>query len=244
MTSATTQKQLNADEWGKHYNLNLKNGVLNSYNNNYYNLQTSEMLKLTKVNDKVLEIGSGTGLTSLLLSKEKRKVTALDYSIECYNLVNTVKTELGLNLNCIMHDASLKLPFSFEEFDVIFQAGLLEHFDFDNRVALLKNWSPHCKKMISLIPNGSSVPYRLGKEIMEKRGIWPYGIENPISTLSKEFNLAGLRVIDEYSIGIDEAFSFLPKNKIISNFIYKFINKELFKSMNQGYLLVTIGEKI
>ena len=236
-------KRLGPDEWGNHYNDTILKGLVSSLQHLTYNLQTNEMLKLTNTGDKVLEVGSGSGYTTLALAQNHRLVTALDYSERCLDLTRKAANQLNIKIETILADAEKELDFKDNNFDVIFQAGLLEHFTFDERVNLLKNWSRFGKKMISLIPNGSSIPYRLGKEKMEKDGTWSYGVENAIFTLSPEFNLAGFKVTQEYSIGIEEAINFLPSKHYL-NFLFKrLINKNVLKNSNQGYLLVTIGEK-
>ena len=97
--------------------------------------------------------------------------------------------------------------------------------------------------MVSMIPNAASIPYRIGKQILEDNNEWEYGLEIPKHSLGEEFSRAGLSVIKEYTIGTEWALSFLPKKHYVRKFFEK-MKKDgysLDKYM-QGYLLVTIGE--
>ena len=161
-------------------------------------------------------------------------------------LVNAAKEELELsNINVIQADATKDLPFKEKEFDYIFQAGLLEHFDTNEQIRLLANWKKYGRYMVSMIPNAASIPYRIGKQILEDNNEWEYGLEIPKHSLGEEFSRAGLSVIKEYTIGTEWALSFLPKKHYVRKFFEK-MKKDgysLDKYM-QGYLLVTIGEEM
>ena len=98
------------------------------------------MLKLPNAQEKILEIGSGSGATSINLALENRKTTALDFSKACLYLTwGTVYLKCSVDL--VYTDATKELPFSDDEFDIVFQAGLLEHFEKEKRIELLKLWS-------------------------------------------------------------------------------------------------------
>ena len=238
--------RLSKDEWAKIYSKDILDEIFNKINLENWTIQTKEMLKLTNIGDKVLEIGTGSGETSIVLSQNKRKVTALDYSKSSIDLVKELAKRFGCSINAVKYDAFSALPFTEQEFDVIFQAGLLEHFDKKTRIELLKNWGYNCKKMVSLIPNAHSVAYRVGKYLQETAGTWEYGLEMPQSSLRDEFIQAGFVNIKEYTIGTFESLNFLPENHYL-----KIALKQLFEDncldtedFGQGYLLVTIGEKI
>lgn len=239
------KRPLNDKEWGAHYNINILDSVVHSVTSGQFSVQTQEILSITKENDKVLEIGCGSGASSLALAAHNRKATALDYAEECVNLVRSAATTLGVKLDIYHYDAILNLPFPDNTFDVIFHAGLLEHFEFYNRVKLLKNWSRVGKKMVSLVPNAASIAYRVGKAKMEQKGTWSYGLEIPIYSQQLDFTEAGLRVLQEYTIGSSHALEFLPKWHPLRIILKYWLNHNLCgDNCGQGYLLVTVGEKI
>lgn len=167
----------------------------------------------------------------------------MDYTESSVALVNAVKNDLKINCNVVQADATQVLPFNEKEFDVIFQSGLLEHFSSEDQINLLKNWKVYCKRMVSMIPNAASMPYRVGKKFLEDSNKWEYGLETPKHSLSKEFSLAGIIVEKEYTIGTEWALKFLPQK----HYIHKFFKKMAKDGINldglmQGYLLVTIGK--
>jgi ubiquinone/menaquinone biosynthesis C-methylase UbiE len=205
---------------------------------------TNEMLSLTSKGESVLEIGSGSGETSLVLSLNGRVATALDFSKSCLELTDRVSKELNIDVKTVFADAMKDLPFNDNEFDVIFQAGLLEHFERDERINLLKNWGRCCKRMVSMIPNAASLAYRTGKAISEKNGTWIWGKELPQYSLACEFHLAGFHVTEEYTIDVKAALGFLPRFHYLRILLHKWQKENVCQdNCGQGYLLVTVGEK-
>jgi ubiquinone/menaquinone biosynthesis C-methylase UbiE len=240
-----SQRRLTSKGWAKHYNPAILHNLLQSIRERNLSYQTIEMLKLTHEGDKVLEIGCGTGQTSLYLSLNNRRTTALDFAKPSLQLVDLASQQLNCSVRTVFADASQKLPFVDEEFDIVFQAGLLEHFEKNERVNLLKLWGKVGKKMISIIPNAASIAYRTGKAEMEKNGTWEYGKELPQYSLFQEFFLAGFRVTNEYTIGENHALNFLPKKHYLRPALEKWQKEHMCDdNCGQGYLLVTIGERI
>ena len=201
-------------------------------------------MKICSNGASCLEIGCGTGISSLWLAKNGRDVTALDYTESSVELVKAAAEKLNLgNVDVIHCDATKELPFEEKQFDYIFQAGLLEHFETDEQVKLLRNWVKYGKYMISMIPNAASIPYRVGKQIMEDDGTWEYGLEIPKHSFKEEFTRAGIAVEKEYTIGTEWAQRFLRKRHYIKKFFAK-LEKDGFnlEDFMQGYLLVTVGK--
>jgi len=237
-------QRLTGEEWGKHYNVKLAEGVFRNVQSGQVSIQSLEIMRLTDNGQSVLEIGSGTGESSIHLSLNGRIATALDFSKECLTLTETVASQLQIEVQTCFTDATNALPFAENSFDVVFQAGLLEHFERHERVDLLRNWGIVGKKMISLIPNAACLAYRIGMNRMIRKDVWPYGVELPQFTLQGEFEEAGFRVTDEYSIGRDQGLTFLPiwhPASIALKIANRFAPTDDICS--QGYLLVTIGEK-
>lgn len=237
--------RLDDKEWGKHFNKSLLDGVVNSVKLNTITEQTKVMMNHTQKGDNILEVGPGSGETSLYLAKNERNISALDFSQDSLDLVSLCANELNLDLDLLFYDATNILPFEDNNFDIVFQAGLLEHFYKDERIKLLKEWGRVSKKMVSIIPNATSVPYRYGKYILEKNNKWTYGLELPQYTLKDEFREAGYRVTEEYTVGFEQSLAFLPRYHPL-RIIYKllFRDKNFINDWHQGYLLVTVGEKL
>ena len=144
-------------------------------------------------------------------------------------------------------DVLQQLPFPDNMFDCVWSSGLLEHFSDDEIQCILSESARVSKNcVISLVPNAASIPYRLGKWHQESAGQWMYGYEDPKYTLAQFYERAGLHIIREYSIGWRHALNFITfehgdiVRRIIESWYNTLDNMELEK-LNQGYLLVTIG---
>lgn len=234
---------LSREEWGKIYNKELARTLIQDIKAGNITCQTEEMLKITKVGDCVLEIGCGSGATSAALALNGRVVTAIDYSEESLGCAGAICAELGCNVKFYQIDASKELPFKENSFNYVFQAGLLEHFEKEKRIELLKIWGKVAQNMVSIIPNAASIAYRTGKWMMETKGTWNYGMELPQYTLIDEFIEAGFEIEKEYTIGVEAAFNFLPKRHYLRKAMEKWAKEDLEDICGQGYLLVTIGSK-
>jgi len=240
------EKKLNEDQWGKIFNIEkYAKTLINSIEQKKYYTQTKEMLKIATPGSKTLEIGSGSGQTSLCLAQLGCDVTLLDFSKETLALAEYAADKLGLKIKTVCIDATKELPFEEKEFDFVFHSGLLEHFEPPERVALLKNWKRYGKKHISLIPNAASLCYRIGKERQELDGTWMWGRELPDYTQIREFMLAGFEVENEYTAGEVQSLDFLenghPLKELLRDFWEQRHQQGLTENFNQGYLLITVG---
>lgn len=234
---------LSKEEWGSYYNINKINDVINVIENANVQPWAENLIEIIPKESKCLEIGCGTGISSLWLAKNGRKVTAIDYTSESVNLVKLAAKKLSIEVDVLQYDATQDLPFKEGEFDYIFQCGLLEHFDTEKQIKLLKRWGKYGRYMVSMIPNAASIAYRVGKEIMEKNNTWTYGLEIPKSTMKSEFESAGFREVKEYTIGSKWGTNFLPKNHKLRKCILELIEEGYqLNDYKQGYLLVTIGK--
>lgn len=235
---------LDKEGWSAHYNIESLNSVVDDILTGNVSVWTKELLKVCGGQGAAcLEVGCGTGISSLWLAKNGKRVTALDYTESSVELVKTAARKLNLNnIDVVQCDATKDLPFAEKQFDYIFQAGLLEHFETDEQIRLLSNWARYGKYMISMIPNASSIPYRIGKQLMENEGTWEYGLEIPKHSFKEEFSRAGITVEKEYTIGVEWAQRFLPPRHYIRKF-FKKMEKDGYNLNDymQGYLLVTIG---
>lgn len=236
-------QRLSVEQWGELYNETLADTIIENLETDNLTIQTRELIKLTEKGNVVLEIGCGSGETSLALAKENRIVTAIDYSQNSINLVNSLVKKTGYMVDTYCIDALNEFPFKSGTFDVVFQAGLLEHFEHKQRIEMLSKWKNVCKKMVSLIPNAHCLAYRAGKQIAEKNGTWMWGLELPQETLIDEFKSAGYVDIEEYTIGEKHALNFLPQNHYLRVAISKWIEENPdMDNLGQGYLLVTVAQ--
>lgn len=203
------------------------------------------LLKLTENNDSILELGSGTGELSAILSIYGRKSNLLDFSENNLEFSRKLFNSLSLNGNFIKHDVLEKFPFSDNSFDWIFSSGLLEHFKDEQIISILKESNRICKKgVISFVPNALSIPYRMGKYNLEKQNKWIYGREDPKISMVNCFNKAGFLMIQEETVDAYHALNFL-EGYIKQPFLdfYNSMKIDELDLLKQGYLLVTYATK-
>lgn len=238
-----TDRPLDEAGWGALYNERLLEQVVTSVREKQRNAWSEEMLRLTQPGARVLEIGCGSGATTLQLAAEGRVCTAIDYAAASIRLVERAAEALGLSVTAQRVDARQELPFADGAFDVVFQAGLLEHFERAERVRLLRLWQRVGATMVSLIPNAHSLAYRAGKALLEQAGDWEYGRELPQATMQDEFAEAGYRQVEEYTIGIEAALCFLPEDHYLRAALARWFAEHPAEECGQGYLLCTVGKR-
>lgn len=235
--------KLGREEWGKLYGSFHVEKIAERLKKKEYTVWTEEILKMTKPGDRILEIGCGSGQSSVTLAIEGRSITAMDYTSASIDTVNLLCKKMNTYVDTICWDATKELPFEENEFEVVFQAGLLEHFNDKEQIAMLKNWKRVCKRMVSMIPNANSILYRAGKEKMERDDNWPFGLETPRNSMYDVFLKSGITNIKEYTIGMQNAKDFLPKDHYLRVAVERMIEEGYdVNSWGQGYLLVTSGD--
>jgi SAM-dependent methyltransferase len=86
-------------------------------------------------------------------------------------------------------------------YDVVWNAGVLEHFSEAEQIQALGEMARICKEdglIITLHPYAGSMLYRSGKKILEKLGRWKYGRLAPIRSMRRVASANGLTLVREY----------------------------------------------
>jgi SAM-dependent methyltransferase len=78
--------------------------------------------------DRILEVGTGTGMLSAALARGGRLVVSVDESLEVFRTASDFHMSVGADVKIVRADA-FNLPFSDGAFGAAFSQGLLEHFD-------------------------------------------------------------------------------------------------------------------
>lgn len=92
---------------------------------------------------KIADIGCGTGASSILLAKELKDatVTAIDFLPEFLEILQERAREQGVHQRIDTVCCSMdELPFSIEEFDVIWSEGAVYNIGFENGIASWKRY--------------------------------------------------------------------------------------------------------
>jgi len=137
---------------------------------------------------KTLEIGCGSGLLS-------ERLRALGYN-SWTNDINEIDKP-----NHLIFDVLSEWPDG--EYDTVFSSGLLEHFEDDEIIKILKEAKRHANNVISMVPNNNSRGYWIWRNHQTSIGEWPYGDEKTFDTLKPLYKKAGFKNIKEEYCGND-----------------------------------------
>lgn len=206
-----------------------------------------KLAELTKEGELLLETGCGSGRLSAELALAGRRVAVCDFSQPILDRAKRLFKVSGiLEPQTYLVDLTKPLPFEDNQFDVIWNSGVLEHWTDDELRPIFAELVRCAKRcVISLVPNERSLLYRYGRETAEAHGICPWGREMPRSSLRQIFEGAGLTGITETTICLGEAPGLISLiDPVFSKKLKKWWNSipasDPVKE-NQGYLLVTVG---
>lgn len=139
---------------------------------------------------RVLDAGSGTGLNSLALAARGADVTLLDIAQPALDIARVYYAEQGLEAKLVA-GSIFSMPFPDESFDVVWNTGVIEHFEPPERRLAVREMLRLTKPngtMITINPNAHGTIYRFAKEWAERHGRWDVGFELPIDTLAGDID--------------------------------------------------------
>ena len=137
----------------------------------------------------LVEVGCGSGLTSVLLASMGYRVTAMDANAQLVEKVKRFETTFS-NLISVQADM-FRMGFKDKTFDVAFSQGVLEHHCDDDIIRALLEQRRIARIVVIDVPNGRG-----------KTG--DYGDERSISPLQwrKLIQTSGLMIVDESARGM------------------------------------------
>lgn len=215
-------------------------------------LPWNQVLKnYTRDSHRILDLGSGRGENSAMLALQDKETTLFDWAPDNLNFSRRLYETLNKHATFIQGDMTKRLPFDNNTFDTVFSCGVFEYFTDQQIMNILKETFRIAKKrVIILVPNAYSACYRLGMWYMKKNNNWPWGGERAFKTLKHCFHVIPNIRVTEFSVGTKHSLNFLdsmPKGKFIHKAMIKIFNLKDHSRpalCRQGYLLVTIGEKL
>ena len=207
------------------------------------------IIDLTGTGDVLLETGCGHARLSAQLALAGRVIELCDFSPEILDRAAALFQRSNLAPpRLTLADITGPLPWPDRSVDWVWSSGVLEHWTDEELAPILKEMVRISRKgVITLVPNARSVFYRLGKQLMEDAGLWPFGRELPKATLAPTFQTAGLQSIREFTIVPEQGPLFLRPTDpaiyaVVSDWWSKLPPDDPLVH-NQGYLLVTVGFK-
>lgn len=199
-------------------------------------------------NKSVLDVGTGTGQYCIELALRGARCEGIDKDPESIELANRIANDYQIN-NCIFREIDLfdfkKYEPKDERYDIVFNMGLLEHFDDSQIVKMLKEMRRLGNYVIAGIPYGGSDTYKLSKSYSQEKGTWEYGFERDFLTLSDLFKEAGLSMLHEQIIGLGSEAYYLKRinPELISLQLSRNLAKSFSGDDNVGSWLIAIGSK-
>lgn len=164
-----------------------------------------------RIGCRVLEAGSGSGGVSLALARRGARVALVDVSAAAVQYSAARFSRAGLP-GSVQQGDIFALPFRDDSFDLVWNAGVIEHFLPAQRSAALLEMVRVCKpegRIVVLVPWRGAPFYRWGKAVGERRGEWNPGYEEPLETMMDLWPSDRVSVLFERRCGFLLQFYFL-----------------------------------
>jgi SAM-dependent methyltransferase len=131
---------------------------------------------------RAIELGAGRGLNGLLFARRGAHVTLLDNLPRALDQARELFDANGVTFEPAAEDLFALPDRLLGAFDVSMSYGLCEHFLGERRQAVvaahLEVLRPGGLALIG-VPNRHGAVYRVWKALLERRGSWPFGTEEP-----------------------------------------------------------------
>jgi 2-polyprenyl-3-methyl-5-hydroxy-6-metoxy-1,4-benzoquinol methylase len=135
-------------------------------------------------NKKIIEVGSGSGCVSLALALKGAQCTLLDISQKSLEVATDNFIRSGLKTPEVYNENALNSTVPSSSYDVVWNAGVIEHFFDQGKERLLVEMIRMAKpagKVIILVPNVWCLPFQLMQAILKMLGRWQLGFEDDMS---------------------------------------------------------------
>lgn len=195
--------------------------------------------------DTILELGSGSGHISAQLAQKKYQVNLLDFSQNALEKSKFLFNKYKLKANFIEEDI-FNLDKLNQKFDVIWNSGVMEHFDDKNlKIVFKKIYKKTNKLFIFLVPNPQSLVYLLWRYKLTKEKKWIYGEEHLRKNYDTILNESGFKKVLSTYLGWNftkDHLKILFENSISSKYLCEMINSKNIP-LNEAYLVAYICHK-
>ena len=162
-----------------------------------------------KGGSSLLELGSGSGHLSGLLSGHGYNVTLLDFSKKAIEKSEQFFRRHHFSGNFVLGDLT-RLSSAIGNYDVMWNSGVMEHFNDSSLERVLESIrNTGVKYFIFLVPNPLSLPYLMFRYKLISEGKWVYGIEYLRTDYDVFLAKAGFRLLEQRFLGWNYTYNLL-----------------------------------
>lgn len=199
---------------------------------------------LLPLGGRTLEAGCGAGWQSLALARTNRfQASLLDFSPHSLSYASRLLAREGVEAQLIEADLAQPGP---AEFDLVFSAGVLEHYSVEDQVNLVRAMKSRATRyVLVLVPNRRCYWYWLWRFHRSVHGGWKWGKEVPVDSLSHIMAAAGLQFVGERYFGAAWAESFIseffPQSPSVRDEVLEIHRSPVIPSDQKAYLVGALG---
>lgn len=194
---------------------------------------------------KSFEAGCGAAYQSLALARTgKFDVTVMDFADGALSYARRAFEREGAEATYIRGNA---LEHGQPEYDLVFNAGTLEHYTFEEQVRFVQAMASRSRRyVLVLVPNSECYWYWIRRVQDASDSIWAAGKEVPLANLSAVFDAAGLRYEGQAYLGQEWAEALIKTLPGVTEETRQQIlqihrTPGLLSSAQKGYLFAALG---
>ncbi len=158
---------------------------------------------------KVIEVGAGRGIYSMILNLEGVQTSLLDNNQIALDKAGQLFGQWGKKFEPVLADI-FNIPENLVgQYDVVMSYGFTEHFLYPERYDIYEAHKKLLKPgglLVISVPNAAFLPYRIGKWVLSKMNKWMLGLEVPYyksekKKIAKRLQLKNWKVIGSGVVG-------------------------------------------
>lgn len=167
----------------------------------FYRELALAMLAFLPQGGRILEAGCGSGMHSLALAREGGcQVSLIDFSGEAIGYARKVFAAANVPASYEVGDVFSAAGNADQ--DLVFNSGVLEHYEFGRQVAFLKGMARRSRRYVFvMVPNRECYWYWVWRIRSAASGQWPFGYEKPADDYRAAIEAAGLHYLGRAYFG-------------------------------------------
>lgn len=197
---------------------------------------------------RIIEVGCGSGYTSLALARLGARCALLDLSDDALATARAGFMAHGVpEPECYRQDA-LKSSVPSDAFDLVWNGGVIEHFYDSGKELLIREMLRMARPsglVIIMVPNRWCWQFQLVQAWQKWRGTWKYGFEDDMSPrrLRRMAERAGVRCLSAYAFNPVLGWRWVPKVRRIIKWLGLETAERHSRRSSTGFVSVLVIRK-